>query len=604
MAYRILDTIRTKEDFLRVPSEFLGELAEEIRERMVEVTLKNGGHLASSLGAVELIIAMERVFSYDTDKLVFDVGHQAYAHKLITGRNVAFDTLRQENGISGFPRRIESQYDAFDTGHASTSVSAALGMARAMKMKGTNGRAIALIGDGALTGGLAWEALNDAGSSELPIVVVLNDNGMSISRSVGAVRSFLMDMRTSRGYLNMKRRLADTLDNGRFGRWLSRRMKRFRDRLKKLLLPNLFFEDLGFKYLGPIDGHNIEEIVRVLKRARATDSPVIVHAITKKGYGYTPAVEDPEKYHGVSAGTSDHSSKESYSDVFGNKLVSIAENDTSVVAVTAAMKQGTGLNGFAERFPDRFFDVGIAEEHAVTMAAGMACEGLRPVVAVYSTFLQRAYDQILHDVCLQELPVVFAVDRAGLTGTDGKTHQGIFDVSFLSDMPGLVQYAPSCKEELISMLDMALSRKETASIRYPREAADERIPSTPVSFGKWEIVRPISKVTIVTYGSLVRTALSAADMCGCGLVNARFPGMIDEDVIQALSTSACRLLVAEDGIASLGVQLKGHITNIPIQISAVPKCPVQEGTIEQQRARYRLDVNGLCADIRKLMEEV
>lgn len=602
MPYRILDNIHTKNDFLRIPSEFLKELASELRERMVQVTLKNGGHLASSLGAVELIIAMERVFAYETDRLVFDVGHQAYAHKLITGRNDAFDTLRQENGISGFPKREESQYDAFDTGHASTSVSAALGMARAMKINGTNGRAIALIGDGALTGGLAWEALNDAGSSGLPLIIVLNDNEMSISRSVGAVRSFLMDMRTSRSYLTMKRRLADALDNGRVGRWISKRMMKVRDRLKKMLLPNLFFEDLGFKYLGPIDGHNIDEVIRVLKRARATDSPVIVHAITKKGYGYAPAANDPEKYHGISAQKAASETK-SYSDVFGEELVSLAEEDPSIVAVSAAMQQGTGLNGFANRFPERFFDVGIAEEHAVTMAAGMACEGLRPVVAIYSTFLQRAYDQILHDVCLQGLPVIFAIDRAGLVGADGKTHQGIYDVSFLSDMPGLVQYAPSCRAELQAMLHMALTRREPASIRYPRACADERTPAEPVTFAKWEIIKPIAHVNIVTYGSLVGLAVKVAEESGCGLINARFPGLIDRDAVAAIKSAAGRVLVAEDGICSLGERLKAEMPENAIVCLAVPNEPVREGTIDQQRERYGLGISGLLQSVKALEEE-
>lgn len=604
MSYPLLDSIHSKEDFLRIPPERLNELAAELRERMVEVTLNNGGHLASSLGSVELIIAMERVFAYDTDRLVFDVGHQAYAHKLLTGRNVRFDTLRKEDGISGFPKRAESAYDSFDTGHASTSISAALGMARAMKHNGTKGCAVALIGDGALTGGLAWEAMNDAGSSKIPMIIVLNDNGMSISRSVGAMRSFLMDARTSRGYLNMKRQVSDSLHTGRFGRWLSGRMVSARDRIKRFLLPNLLFEDLGFKYLGPIDGHNIEDIVHVLKRARATDSPVIIHAITKKGYGYSPAMDNPEKYHGISPAADNAQGRPTCSEVFGNKLVSLAESDLSIMAITAAMRHGTGLDTFAERYRNRFFDVGIAEEHAVTMAAGMACEGLRPVVAIYSTFLQRAYDQILHDVCLQKLPVVFAVDRAGLVGEDGETHQGIYDVSFLSDMPGLIQYAPSCSKELNEMLEMAIHRNEPASIRYSRGVSDVRDDALPVQFGKWEEICPIARVNLITYGSLIPVAIRVARACGCGLINARFPVQPDESVIRKLKECAHGVLVAEDGIECLGKMIRNSLCDKSVKTVFVANEPVHVGTVEQQRKRYGLDEASLKQAILSLMEEV
>lgn len=592
-AYPLLSGINSIEDFLRLPDDSLDALAGELRARMIEVVGRNGGHLASSLGAVEIIIAMHRAFSSPQDKLVFDVGHQAYAHKLLTGRNARFDTLRTEGGISGFPKRAESPHDAFDTGHASTSISAALGMARAMQLRGEGGTAVALIGDGALTGGMAFEALNDAGASEVPLVVILNDNGMSISANVGSLRRSLTNMRISQGYLRFKRAIARMLDVGPLGRALSHRMEDFKNRVKNFLLPHLLFEDMGFTYLGPIDGHDIGELVHVLRRARALRRPVVVHAITKKGCGYSPAERDPERFHGISPARAAQSSRRSNSEVFGEALLRTAEKDERIVAVCAAMPSGTGLSAFAERMPARFFDVGIAEQHAVTMAAGMAAEGLRPVVAVYSSFLQRAYDQLLHDVCLQHLPVVLAVDRAGLVGEDGETHQGIYDIAYLSAMPGMAVYSPATHQELVHMLDMALQRDEPAAIRYNRGSLMEAVGAEPLIFGRWETILPVSEVTVVATGCMVELALPIARETGAGLLNARFLHELDAIALETLRAGARRVLVLEDGIASFGIRMKAALSPLPVRVFGVENQPVMQGTISQQRERFGMTADAL-----------
>jgi len=596
-SYPVLTKINSIEDFLQLPDSALESLAGELRCRMIEVVRKNGGHLASSLGAVEIIIAMHRVFAKPSDRLVFDVGHQAYAHKLLTGRNVRFNTLRTAGGISGFPKRKESELDAFDTGHASTSISAALGMARAMRLQGKDGVAVALIGDGALTGGMAFEALNDAGESDVPLVVVLNDNDMAIAESVGSLRHVLSDMRTSKGYLRLKRWVENSLDTGAIGRWLTRHMGNFKDRIKKFLLPNLLFEEMGFIYLGPIDGHDIHALIRILERARSLKRPVIVHAITRKGNGFAPAEQNPEAYHGISPAGKPKDAQKSNSTVFGETLTKLAAEDSRIVAITAAMPSGTGLSEFAAQYPDRFFDVGIAEQHAVTMAAGMAAEGLRPIAAIYSSFLQRGYDQLMHDVCLQQLPVVCAVDRAGLVGEDGETHQGIYDIAYLSAMPGMAIYSPASQEELSAMLRLAVERQEPAAIRYNRGSLMSRPISEPIVYGKWETVLPISEVTVIATGSMVELALPVAASLGAGLVNARFLHILDETCIGELKKTCRRAIVMEDGIVHFGLKVQAALSPMQVIPMGVDNVPVEQGTVAEQRARFGLTAEGLRKNI-------
>lgn len=587
--YPLLDSLQSIEDFRRLPDASLDALAAELRAFMIENVSKTGGHLASSLGAVEIILAMHRVFNSPKDRFVFDVGHQAYVHKILTGRRERFSTLRQKDGISGFPKREESEHDAFNVGHASTSISAALGLARAMHLRGEGGVAVALIGDGAMTGGLALEGINDAGQANMPLIVILNDNNMSISPNVGSIQRQLTNMRMSRGYLRFKRALVRLLDTGRFGKWLSSHMETFKNRVKSFLLPNQLFEEMGFSYFGPIDGHNTQELIRVFSRAKALHGAVMIHVITQKGKGYAFAEKNPERFHGISrfdvaTGAAAAATKKSNSEAFGEALVELAAENSSVVAVTAAMPLGTGLCPFAKRFPKRFFDVGIAEEHALTMAAGMAAGGLRPVVAIYSSFLQRAYDELLHDICLQRLPVVIAVDRAGLVGDDGETHQGVYDVAYLSTLPGMRIYSPASQQELQSMVGMALLRQEPAAIRYNRGSLMQALLSTPIAFGKWEIMRSITPVTIVATGCMVEEALHVARELDIGLVNARFIAPMDEALLETLRAQCRHVITVEDAVVSFGKSVALRLSPLPVTQIGVRDEPVPQATVAQQRA--------------------
>ena len=586
--YPTLDKINSLEDFKRLRDGELPVLAAQILQYMIENVARCGGHLASSLGAVELTIAMHRAFNSPVDKIIFDVGHQSYAHKIITGRREAFCTLRQENGLSGFPKREESEHDPFNTGHASTAISAALGMARAKKLLGEEGAAIALVGDGALTGGLAFEGLNDAGQADVPLIVILNDNEMSISQNVGALHRMLVNMRSSEWYVRFKRRLVRSLDTGILGRWLSRHMENFKNRIKSFLMPKRLFEDMGFLYLGPIDGHNIAELTRIFRRAKDLHVPVIVHCITQKGKGYAFSERNPEKYHGVAPFSIDTgdivgSHKKSNSSVFGEAMVDFAEKDSRIVAISAAMPIGTGLTEFAGRFPKRFFDVGIAEEHALTMAAGMASGGLKPVVALYSTFLQRGYDQILHDICLQKLPVVIAVDRAGLVGDDGETHQGVYDASFLSDMPNMTIYSPATQQELVHMLSLAISRGEPAAVRYPRGSLMQAVSAQPVEKGVWELLEPLQEKTIIATGAMVSVALPVARKLGVGLVNARTIQPMDEAMLATVKQTAKRVVVMEEQVDCLGLRVLAALSPIPVVRMCVPNDPVSQACVNHQR---------------------
>ena len=608
MSYPILDTINGIQDLKALDEKQLPALCDELRAFLVEHVSKTGGHLASSLGAVDLIVAMHYVFDSPDDKLIFDVGHQAYAHKILTGRKNAFDTLRQENGISGFPKFSESEHDVFNTGHASTAISAALGMARAMRLNGDPHMAVALVGDGAMTGGLSFEALDDAGQDKLPLLIILNDNQMSISKNVGGLKNSLTSMRTNRTYNAFKRSLTGVLETSRFGKYLSRHMEHFKNRAKRFLAPNLPFEEFGILYLGPIDGHNVRKVVKYLRRCKELKKPMILHAITTKGKGYPFAVENPEKFHGIApfevmTGKVSSERQKTCSEVFGETMLRLAKDNEKLIAITAAMPSGTGLTKFAETYPKRFFDVGIAEAHAVTMAAGLARGGMRPVVALYSSFLQRGFDSLLHDVCLQNLPVVIAVDRAGLVGSDGETHQGIFDPAFLSVMPNLVVYSPSSQSEMIAMLEMAVSRKEPSVVRYPRGSLPDVPMKTNLVFGQWEIVEPMQKTIIVAHGTLLPLAHWIAKKNGTGLINARFLQPLDLELIRYFRDNDTRLLVLEENTVSLGAKLALAANPCRVRSIALPAEPIAHASVSRQREWYGLTEESVTEALKALMEE-
>ena len=587
---RLLRGIGSAEDLRKLSNEELNELADEIRRYMITTVSKNGGHLASNLGVVEMTIALHRVFDFDVDRLVFDVGHQSYVHKLLTGRAEEFDTLRKRGGIAGFPKTAESKYDAFNTGHSSTSVSAAIGIMRADEINGISRHVVALIGDGALTGGMAYEALDDVGQQRLPLIVVLNDNEMSISGNVGGLSRHLAKMRTARGYQSFKRGFSAFLKHiPLIGKWLSARFEKLKNRIKYFILPNVLFEELGFTYLGPIDGHDIDDMTEVFEHAKNLGKPVIVHAITKKGKGYEPAEKNPEKFHGI--GKFDETTGESKttfgnSAVFAEELCAIAEERGDVAAITAAMASGTGLDSFKERFPERFFDVGIAEQHAVTMAAGMAISDMIPVFCVYSSFLQRGFDQLLHDVCLQDLKVVFGVDRAGLVGADGETHHGIYDISYLLTLPNMKILSPSSKEELRAALRWAVNENDSpCAIRYNRGVLPEREMTGGVL--SWECIKPFRSVCVVATGRLVSAAIEACSDLNVGLYNARSIRPMDEAALEKLS-HAHYVITIEDGVVNdgFGTQVAAYMSMrgsgaqvVPI---GVPNRVIEQGQVSEQ----------------------
>ncbi len=608
MGYPILDTVNSIQDLKALKEDRLPALCEELRMFLIKHVSKTGGHLASSLGAVELIVAMHYVFDSPMDKLVFDVGHQAYVHKILTGRKEAFDTLRQEGGISGFPKHSESEHDVFNTGHASTAISAALGLARAMRQKGEDGMAVALVGDGAMTGGLSFEALDDAGQEKIPLLVILNDNQMSISKNVGGINNSLTMMRTNRSYNAFKRWLNGILETSSFGQKLGKRMERFKNRIKRFFAPNLPFEQFGILYLGPIDGHDVRKVIKYLRRCRELKKPMILHAFTTKGKGYPFAVENPEKFHGIApfevmTGKVSSQRQKSCSELFGETLIRLAQADDRIVAITAAMSAGTGLQPFEKAFPDRFYDVGIAEAHAVTMAAGLARGGLRPVVAVYSSFLQRAYDSLLHDVCMQKLPVVIALDRAGLVGADGETHQGMFDPAYLSTMPYLAVYSPSSQAEMVAMLEMAMQREEPAVVRYPRGSLPDVPMKTGLLFGKWEIAEPLQDTVIVAHGTLLPLARWIAKKNGTGLVNARFLQPMDEALIAQFRERHTRLLVLEENTVSLGEKLALAANPCKVRSVALPTEPIPHASVNRQREWYGFTEEHVTDVLKALMEE-
>jgi 1-deoxy-D-xylulose-5-phosphate synthase len=627
---RLLDSIASPQDLKRLSLAELPALCAELREEIVETCSKTGGHLGSSLGAVEINVALHHVFSTPLDKLVWDVGHQAYAHKLLTGRRERFRTIRTEGGLAGFPERDESEHDAFGVGHASTSISAALGMLEAKRMTGEAGKVVAIVGDGALTGGVAFEGLNQAGYLGRDLLVVLNDNDMSISPNVGALSEWLSKKFASRTYNRWRRTVKDFLSQVPKGTAAIDMIRHGINATKALVTPGILFEGLGFHYVGPVDGHDVAGLVEVLHKLAVFDGPVLLHAITTKGKGYQPAESDKAtRGHGLSffdvatgKPVKKAASAKAYTDVFADALCEEMEHDPRIVAITAAMLEGTGLIKAKQRFPERTYDVGIAEQHAVTFAAGLACEGVRPVVAIYSTFLQRAYDQIIHDVALQRLPVTFALDRGGLVGADGKTHQGAFDLAYLRCVPNLVVMAPSDENELRHMLHTALQVDGPAAFRFPRGAGEGIAlePPRALEVGKGRLARNVPgkpDVCVVAIGATVRPALAAAEKLAAeGLaatvIDARFVKPLDAELISAEAARARRVLTVEEGCLPGGfgsavlelLEARGLVSGgVKVRSLGLPDAFVTHGDAPKQRKELGLDADGIACACRELVSD-
>ena len=560
-----LEKINQVNDIKQIPPEEYEALAAEIREFLIEKISSTGGHLASNLGVVELTMALHLSFDFPKDKVIWDVGHQAYTHKLLTGRKAGFDGLRKYGGMSGFPKRKESECDCFDTGHSSTSISAGIGLVAARDLLGGDEHIISVIGDGALTGGMAYEALNNASRLKKNFIIVLNDNHMSIAENVGGMSEYLNGLRTNEVYTSFKSGVEQSLNRIPGGVHLANQLKKTKSGIKQLLIPGMLFEDMGITYLGPVDGHDITKLLDVFRKARRVKGAVLVHVLTKKGKGYEPAERHPARFHGaepfdIETGLpKNRRKKANYQDVFSTCMVKLGQRHEHVVAITAAMPDGTGLKRFRNMYPDRFFDVGIAEEHAVTFAAGLAAGGIRPIFAVYSSFLQRAYDQVLHDVCIQNLPVIFAIDRAGLVGSDGETHQGIFDLSYLSSIPNMHIMAPKNKWELSDMLKFAVGFDGPLALRYPRGEAYDGLKEfrSPIAYGKSELLYEEEDIAILAVGSMVKTAEQVRRRLkeigySCTLVNARFVKPLDTDMITELSKDHRLLVTMEENVQSGG----------------------------------------------------
>ena len=619
----VLERIQSPEDIKALSTEQLETLAQEIRTFLVEKISHTGGHLASNLGVVELTIALYLAFDLPKDKVVWDVGHQSYVHKILSGRRDLFCELRQYGGLSGFPKRKESPYDSFDTGHSSTSISAGLGLAQGRDLLGEDYSVVSIIGDGALTGGMAYEALNNAARMKRNFIIVLNDNNMSISENVGGMSSYLNGLRTGDGYNDLKKNVVGALERIPGGQQMINRIKRTKNGIKQLFIPGMLFENMGITYLGPVDGHDIRKVQRALLEAKRLDHAVLVHVLTKKGKGYAPAERNPSKFHGVDpfdiATGKPLQKKEhpSYTDVFSRALCRLAQKDEKIVAVTAAMPDGTGLKAFAKEFPDRFFDVGIAEAHAVTSAAGMAAAGLKPVVAVYSSFLQRGYDQILHDVCIQELPVLFAVDRAGLVGSDGETHQGIFDYSYLTCIPNMTVMAPKNRWELEDMLAFGLKLGRPAAIRYPRGEAYRGLKEyrQPIEYGKGELLIDHSgkgaKIALLAVGSMVSTAEHICEKLEkrgilCSLANGRFVKPFDRELADYLAGTHSLVVTLEENVLQGGFGravasyiYEGH-PGIKVYQVGLPDTYVEHGNVSVLRESLGIDSDSI---IKKMGEK-
>lgn len=611
------------DDLKSMNDDELDILSYEIRDFLIQKVSKTGGHLASSLGAVELALSLHRFFNSPDDKIIWDVGHQAYPHKILTGRAELFDSLRQLNGLSGFPKKSESEHDVYDTGHSSSSLSYAAGLAASRDLKKENHRIAVVIGDGALTGGIAYEALNNIGDSKTDITIILNDNGMSISPNTGSLSKHLSGLRSSGKYLQLKNSVRKTVNEiPSFGETLYHKMSNVRDSVKYSVIGGgVFFEELGFQYYGPIDGHSIEEISNALRQTSKIKGPVIIHAITKKGKGYVNAEKHPDKFHGIGSfdietgALKKVSDKPSYSKVFGNEMVKLAKDDEKIIAVSAAMLDGTGLLEFSKQYPDRTFDVGIAEEHAVTFAAGLAGGGLKPVVAIYSTFLQRAYDQIMEDVCLQKLPVVFAIDRGGIVGADGETHHGIFDLSYLGHMPGMNILVPADGEELKKMLFYALELKEPVAVRYPRGEAAEHIPSKiDNGINRSAVIKTGSDVEIWAVGEMLKTALDVCDSLNdmdidAGVVNARTVKPLDKEALLRSAERTDNIITLEDNVLSGGFGMRAASfleesgCDVKIANFGWPEEFIKHGSCVELKEEYGLSSDKLTERICDLIEK-
>lgn len=619
---KLLDTINSPEDLKKLNPDQLPLLAEEIRQYIIRTVSETGGHLASSLGTVELTIALHYVFNTPYDKIVWDVGHQAYTHKILTGRKEDFKTMRAYNGISGFPKRNESPYDSFDVGHSSTSISAALGIAQARCLRGNRSKAIAVIGDGSLMAGMAFEGLNYAGHIKKNIIVVLNDNDMSISPNVGALSSSLSHLISGHTYNKFRDEVKSLLSRiPGVGEPISKLARQSEWFFKSLFVPGLIFDELGFKYIGPVLGHRLDLLLENLENIKNLTGPILLHVITKKGKGYAPAEKDPTFFHGVGPFdimTGKALAKKgplSYTEVFGNTLTRIAEENKSVVAITAGMTSGTGLDVFQKEFPERFFDVGIAEQHAITFAAGIASEGFRPVAAIYSTFLQRSYDQILHDVCLQKLPVIFMLDRAGIVGEDGPTHHGLFDISYLRPLPNMVFMAPKDENELRHMIYAAFRLTQPVAIRYPRGRGlgvplDQEIKEIPI--GKAEVIKDGSDVAVFAIGSTVYPAIEASEQLAregisCAVINSRFIKPLDRDCIIEFAEKTGHLVTVEENVVQGGFgsavleAIPDHRKDIRIVTLGIPDTFVEHGSQKILRGKYGIDAAGICQSVKKLI---
>lgn len=613
----MLEKIQKPNDIKKIPADQLPALAEEIREFIIESLSKTGGHLASNLGVVELTIAMHRVFDLPKDKLIWDVGHQSYTHKILTGRKDGFETLRREGGISGFPKRSESDCDVFDTGHSSTSISAGVGYVRARELKKENYSVVSIIGDGALTGGMAYEALNNAASLRSNFIIVLNDNEMSITENVGGMSSYLSGLRTASAYTDFKMDVTKALNRiPGIGPGMVDAMRKTKSSIKQIIIPGMLFEDMGLTYLGPVDGHNIPQLIKTFQEAKRFEGPILVHVLTQKGRGYEPAMRHPARFHGagpfdVKTGLPVGKSNPTYTDVFSTVMRKMGDRRKDVAAVTAAMMTGVGLKRFSNMFPDRCFDVGIAEEHAVTFAAALSLGGITPVVAIYSSFLQRAYDQIMHDVCMQNLHVVFAIDRAGLVGYDGETHHGIFDLSYLGSMPNMTILAPKNLWELSDMIKFAVDYDAPIAVRYPRGEAYTGLKEfrAPICLGKSEVIHEGSRVALLAVGSMVKMAeevqkqLKERMDMDAALVNARFVKPIDEELLRSFADTYELVVTLEENVKDGGfgerVLAFAEEEDLPfgVEIIALPDRFIPHGSVSYQMKQVGFTPEDICGRI-------
>lgn len=618
----MIEKINSPEDVKKLNLQEKKQLAEEIRKYILEVVSENGGHLASNLGVVELTIALHSVFDVPKDKIVWDVGHQTYIHKIITGRKEQLKTLRKLNGIAGFPKTNESESDCFNTGHSSTSISAALGMARARDLKGENNSVLAVIGDGALTGGMALEALNDAGYSQSKLTVILNDNEMSISKNIGGLNMLLSKLRTKKTYTKSNVSIKKVLNKiPLIGKPTVKIVRRIKRGIKQLIIPKMFFEDIGFRYLGPVDGNDIEQLENLLKISKQLEGPVIIHVLTKKGKGYEIAEKNPDKFHAtgpfdIETGKPKKEKKADYSKIMGETLIELAQKNEKIVAITASMKDGTGLGEFAKKFPKRFFDIGIAEQHALGLAAGMAKEGMIPVVPIYSSFYQRCYDQVIHDIAIQKLPVIMCVDRAGIVGADGETHQGTLDMAFFRLVPNLVILAPKDFKELKEMLTFAVTLNKPVVIRYPRGGEDSyKIEKQEkIKLGRAEILKEGTDLSIIAIGKMVARAMKLADKLEkegiqAEVINARFLKPIDKETMKKSIEKTKNVVTIEDGTVINGLAtaieeiiLEEKLENVTIQKYAYPDEFIKHGGVEELEKIYGLDEEEILEKIRSLKQ--